>query len=158
VIEKNYYEILEVRNFASTEVIKGAYKYLAQRWHPDKNPNDTENASEMSAALVDEPSSMPICVISLKLPPRALPLTPPNHIKLITPPNHIKLILQLDLSRNAKMKSLKNLNTIRPSASRPGRLNPHLAGGVSISIYTLCYFVYGWHFILTGQGQVGLSQ
>jgi TonB family protein len=51
VIEKNYYEILEVRNFASTEVIKGAYKYLAQRWHPDKNPNDTENASEMSAAL-----------------------------------------------------------------------------------------------------------
>lgn len=34
----NYYELLEVSQNASPEVIRAAYKSLMQRYHPDKNP------------------------------------------------------------------------------------------------------------------------
>ncbi len=34
---RSYYDILEVSPSASDEVIRGAYKYLVQKWHPDKN-------------------------------------------------------------------------------------------------------------------------
>lgn len=37
---KNYYEILEVSEKASTEVIEKAYKTLAKKYHPDKNSQD----------------------------------------------------------------------------------------------------------------------
>lgn len=38
-----YYDILEVRNTASNEVIKAAYRTLAQKYHPDKNSSiDTQ--------------------------------------------------------------------------------------------------------------------
>lgn len=34
----NYYDLLEVNSKASAEVIRAAYKVLAQKYHPDKNP------------------------------------------------------------------------------------------------------------------------
>ena len=37
---KNYYEILEVNENASLEVIEKAYKALAKKYHPDSWPND----------------------------------------------------------------------------------------------------------------------
>ena len=37
---KNYYEILEVSENASTEVIDRAYKVLAKKYHPDTWPSD----------------------------------------------------------------------------------------------------------------------
>jgi curved DNA-binding protein CbpA len=40
----NYYEILEVSQNASQEVIRAAYKTLMQRYHPDKCSNDPETA------------------------------------------------------------------------------------------------------------------
>ncbi len=40
----NYYEILEIRENASQEVIRASYKILAQKYHPDKNK--TEEAAE----------------------------------------------------------------------------------------------------------------
>lgn len=40
----DYYEILEVSQNAGQEVIRAAYKTLMQRYHPDKNSNDSENA------------------------------------------------------------------------------------------------------------------
>ena len=34
---KNYYEILQVKNFAEIEVIKASYKALCKKYHPDVN-------------------------------------------------------------------------------------------------------------------------
>jgi molecular chaperone DnaJ len=39
---KNYYQILDVSESASTSEIKKAFRKLAQEFHPDKNPNNPE--------------------------------------------------------------------------------------------------------------------
>lgn len=36
----DYYEILQVSPKADEEIIQAAYRRLAQKWHPDKNPGD----------------------------------------------------------------------------------------------------------------------
>ena len=46
----NYYEILQVRNDASPEVIRAAYKVLIKQFHPDKHVGETGNA-EMAKVL-----------------------------------------------------------------------------------------------------------
>ena len=44
---KNYYEILEVSENASQEVIEKAYKALAKKYHPDvQRPNNVKSAEE----------------------------------------------------------------------------------------------------------------
>lgn len=43
---KTHYEILEISESASQEVVQGAYRFLAQKWHPDKHPDDIEAARE----------------------------------------------------------------------------------------------------------------
>ena len=48
-----YYEILTVERSASTDEIKRAYRRLAMKYHPDRNPNDPEaeaNFKEATAA------------------------------------------------------------------------------------------------------------
>lgn len=40
-----HYEVLEVSQSASPEVIRAAYKSLMQRYHPDRNPGDTRAAA-----------------------------------------------------------------------------------------------------------------
>ena len=44
--DTEYYNILKVQKTASAEDIKKSYKKLAKQWHPDKNPNNKEQASE----------------------------------------------------------------------------------------------------------------
>lgn len=44
---REYYDILEVDRKASKEQIDQSYKRLAKKWHPDKNRNNQEQATEM---------------------------------------------------------------------------------------------------------------
>jgi len=57
---RDYYSVLGVEKTASTEDVKIAYKKLAKKWHPDKNPDNQEEAerkfkeiSEAYQTLVD---------------------------------------------------------------------------------------------------------
>ncbi|XP_050443237.1 dnaJ homolog subfamily C member 21 [Adelges cooleyi] len=43
---KCFYEVLEVSRDVEVEDLKKSYKKLALRWHPDKNPNNIEEAKE----------------------------------------------------------------------------------------------------------------
>ncbi len=44
--QKDYYSILGVAEKASEQEIKQAYRTLAKRWHPDKNPDDAAAESK----------------------------------------------------------------------------------------------------------------
>src|ERR1700694_1682033 len=57
--KQDYYEVLEVSRTATDQEIKSAYRRLAVRHHPDKNPNDAaaeekfKEAAEAYAVLSD---------------------------------------------------------------------------------------------------------
>jgi molecular chaperone DnaJ len=59
VSKKDYYEILSVTREAGDQEIKGAYRELAKRYHPDRNPDDPgaeekfKEASEAYSVLSD---------------------------------------------------------------------------------------------------------
>lgn len=58
--KRDYYEVLGVEKSASTDAIKSAYRKLAMKYHPDRNPGDKEaetkfkEAAEAYEALSDD--------------------------------------------------------------------------------------------------------
>jgi curved DNA-binding protein CbpA len=48
---KTHYDNLRVKETASSEVIKGAYKSLVQKWHPDKNPHNKEKSERVTKII-----------------------------------------------------------------------------------------------------------
>lgn len=51
---KNYYEILEVSQNASPEVIEKAYKALVKKYHPDLQPNEKKQEAENKIKVINE--------------------------------------------------------------------------------------------------------
>ncbi|KAJ2371388.1 DnaJ (Hsp40), sub A, member 4, partial [Coemansia sp. RSA 2611] len=47
---RSYYEVLEVETSATEAEIKRAYRTLAMKFHPDKNPEGAEMFKEISHA------------------------------------------------------------------------------------------------------------
>lgn len=50
----NYYEILEVSEKASAEVIEKAYKALVKKYHPDLQPNENKHEAENKIKVINE--------------------------------------------------------------------------------------------------------
>ena len=53
--DHDYYNVLGVARTADADEIKRAYRALAMRWHPDRNPGDAV-AERRFKALTDMPS------------------------------------------------------------------------------------------------------
>ena len=47
---RNYYEVLGVSQSASQQEVKGAYRKLAVRYHPDRNPGDQDAEARFKEA------------------------------------------------------------------------------------------------------------
>src|SRR5260370_4184010 len=50
VTKRDYYEVLGVAREVDTRGLKSAYKKMAMKYHPDRNPNDLESEEKFKEA------------------------------------------------------------------------------------------------------------
>jgi molecular chaperone DnaJ len=48
-VEADYYELLEIQRGADDATIKSSFRKLAMKWHPDRNPGDSEAENRFKA-------------------------------------------------------------------------------------------------------------
>ena len=51
--KRDYYEVLGVSKSATADEIKSAYRKLAMKYHPDRNPGDKEAPFELMMYFLD---------------------------------------------------------------------------------------------------------
>jgi len=56
----DYYDILKVDRNAKEEDLKKAYRKLAMKWHPDKNPNNKKEAEAKFKQISEAYEVLPI--------------------------------------------------------------------------------------------------
>lgn len=56
----DYYKVLQVDRSASDDDLKKAYRKLAMKWHPDKNPS---NKKEAEAKFKQIAEAYDVCVV-----------------------------------------------------------------------------------------------
>lgn len=63
---KNYYNILELNNFANQDEIKSSYRKLSLKYHPDKNQNNIEYDKNKIIEIIEAYECLSDCIKKLE--------------------------------------------------------------------------------------------
>ncbi len=153
---KNYYRILQVDLEAEPEVISVAYKKLAQKYHPDQNPQTQERMKEINEAYetLKDPNKRVVYDRNLheyesrpkggstSVPPKETPKRPENDSLITTLGQLERALLQTNYCGNlvAEVEDF-----------RKAKLVSKLSDGYFV--YHLAHWAGGQHLYVTSKAQ-----